>query len=93
MSVNTKCADFKGEDFFVGIDTHKSNWKVTVRTRDVELKTFSADPSPEGLYNYMKRNYPNGTYRSVYEAGFCGYWIHRKLTSYNFNSAAEVQWT
>jgi transposase len=86
MSVNTKCADFKGEDFYVGIDTHKSNWKVTVRTRDVELKTFSADPSPEGLYNYMNRNYPNGTYRSVYEAGFCGYWIHRKLTSYNFKN-------
>lgn len=86
MTVNSICADFKGENFFVGIDTHKRNWKITVRTRDVELKTFSADPSPEKLHTYMHHNYPNGTYNSVYEAGFCGYWIHRELTKLKFKN-------
>jgi transposase len=86
MAVNNKCANFKGENFYVGIDTHKSSWKITVRTRDLELKTYSADPSPEGLYSYMRRNYPNGIYHSVYEAGFCGYWIHRKLTESGFKN-------
>lgn len=32
------------------------------------------------------QHYPNGTYKSAYEAGFCGYWIHRKLTEYNFDN-------
>ena len=86
MKESSNCADFKGEDFYVGIDAHKRNWTITVRTRDIVLKTFSADPSPEGLHRYMCRNYPNGRYHSVYEAGFCGYWIHRKLTDLNFRN-------
>ena len=86
MIVNTKCADFKEENFYIGIDTHKRNWKVTVRTRDIELKTFSSEPLPEKLSNYMRHNYPNGRYHSVYEAGFCGYWIHRSLTALQFNN-------
>jgi transposase len=34
----------------------------------------------------MNSHYPNGKYESVYEAGFCGFWIHRALTSYNFDN-------
>ena len=44
------------------------------------------DPSPEGLYNHLKRNYPGGTYHTVYEAGFCGFWIHRALTDLGINN-------
>lgn len=84
MAVNIKHANFKGQDFFVGIDTHKTNWKVTVRTKECELKTFSMNPDPEKLSDYMNRNYPGGTYNSVYEAGFSGYWTHRELISRNF---------
>lgn len=86
MHNNTTCSDFSGQHFYIGIDTHKSNWKVTIRTRDIELKTFSMNPSPEELCKHMNQNYPNGIYHSVYEAGFCGFWIHRKLTSYSFKN-------
>jgi transposase len=37
------------------------------------------NPDPEELLRYLQRNYPNGNYVSVYEAGFCGYWIDRQL--------------
>lgn len=86
MKLNTICPDFKGQEFSIGIDTHKSNWKVTVRSGITELKTFSMNPSPEELKIYMQHNYPNGKYNSVYEAGFCGYWIHRELTKYQFEN-------
>lgn len=86
MSLKTTLPDFKGQIFYVGLDTHKSNWKITISTKDIHLKTLSINPSPEELRNYMNRHYPNGTYKSVYEAGFCGYWIHRKLTEYNFEN-------
>jgi transposase len=86
MSLKIKSPDFNGQVLYVGIDTHKSNWKVSIRTRDVHLKTFSMNPSPEELSNYMKHHFPNGTYKSVYEAGFCGYWIHRKLMEYGFEN-------
>ena len=86
MLLKTKSPDFSGQVFYVGIDTHKSNWKVSIRTRDVHLKTFSMNPSPEELHKYMTGHFPNGIYNSVYEAGFCGYWIHRKLTEYGFKN-------
>jgi transposase len=50
------------------------------------MKTFSQDPKPEILYQYLKRNFPGGIYHSAYEAGFCGYWIHNKLLSLGINS-------
>jgi transposase len=37
------------------------------------------NPSPDELAQYLKRHYPGGTYHSVYEAGFCGFWIHQQL--------------
>jgi transposase len=29
--------------------------------------------------NYLKRNFPGASYKSVYEAGYCGFWIHDLL--------------
>jgi len=86
MYSQTRSPDFSGQELYVGIDTHKKNWKVTVRTRDTHIKTFSMEPSPEKLNNHLTQHYPKGTYRSTYEAGFCGYWIHRKLKSYNIDN-------
>ena len=40
---------------------------------------YTMDPSPEQLAKFLKTHYPDGIYHSVYEAGFCGYWIHRRL--------------
>jgi transposase len=52
----------------------------------MQLKTFSMDPFAEKLYYYMKNNYPGGLYHTVYEAGFCGYKIHRELQKYGFEN-------
>jgi transposase len=97
MSTKTKSVSFENQIFNIGIDTHKKDWKVTVRSNSMQLRTFSMNPYPEELAAYMKRNYPGGEYRSVYEAGFCGYWIHRELTQLNFHNiitnAADVPTT
>ena len=69
MHTQDKNLDFKGQHFFIGLDVHAKNWSVTIRLKDLYLRTFSMDPSPEGLYNHLKRNYPGGTYHTVYEAG------------------------
>jgi transposase len=84
--MNRQSIDYTNQDFFLGIDVHKKSWKVTVRTNGMELKTFSMDPSPEQLYGYMHKRYPGGNCHSVYEAGFCGYWIDRELKRYGFNN-------
>ena len=77
---------FKGQSFFIGIDVHKKNWTVTIRSNGLELRTFSMNPSPNELYNHMKRNYPGGSYYSVYEAGFSGFNAHRSLGKLGFKN-------
>jgi transposase len=61
---------------FIGIDVHKSKWVVTVRTYDLELKTFTMQPSAEELENFLLKNYPGSDYRIVYECCFSGFWIY-----------------
>jgi transposase len=78
--------DFNNQSFFVGIDVHDKSWSVAVRSNKLLLTTFSMNPSAEELGNYMRKHYPGGLYHSVYEAGYCGYSIHRKLQTEGFIS-------
>ena len=79
MNTQNNSLDFTGTDLFIGIDTHKKSWVLTIRTKEIALNTFSMNPSPKLLAQHLNKNYPNARYFSVYEAGFCGFWIHREL--------------
>ena len=70
---------FKGQRIFIGIDVHLKSWSVTIASEHTVLKRFTQPPSPEALYSFLTREYPDAEYKSVYEAGFCGFWIHERL--------------
>jgi transposase len=78
--------DFSGENIYVGFDVHKKSWKVTILTDYVYNKSFSQEPSVEKLINYLHANFAGGTYHSAYEAGFCGFGLHRELSRMGVNS-------
>ena len=86
MEAQVRKIDFKDQNIYVGFDVHKKSWKVTVMAEDTFYKTFTQPPDPEVLFNYLKSNFPGGNYHSAYEAGFCGFWIHEKLTSFGIKS-------
>jgi transposase len=71
--------NFTGHNIYVGMDVHLKSWTVTIRTEHLEHKKFNQPPDTKVLYNYLTRNFPGATYYSVYEAGFCGFWVHRQL--------------
>ena len=79
MQSKGKKLDFKGKNIYLGIDAHLKNWRVTIMLEDIYYKTFSMDPNAETLASYLKKNFPQGNYYSAYEAGFCGYSVHREL--------------
>jgi transposase len=81
-----KTVDFSGHRFFNGIDVHKRQWTVTTRVDGTYLKTYTLPPSPQALAKYLKTNYPNGSYFSVYEAGFCGTSYHTELCALGINN-------
>lgn len=72
--------DFSGQDIYVGIDTGKKSWKVTILTKDFEHKTFTQIPEPKALVKYLNRNFPKANYLCAYEAGYFGFWIYQQLT-------------
>lgn len=86
MRAQVRQIDFTGQNIYVGFDVHLKDWKVTVMTGEAVYKTFTQPPEPEVLNNYLRRTFPGGTYYAAYEAGFCGFWIHDRLTSLGINS-------
>jgi len=86
MQTQSSELDFKGQNIFVGIDVHLKSWAVTILTEELVHKTFTQPASAETLNNYLMRNFPGGTYNSVYEAGFCGFWTHYKLKAMGINN-------
>lgn len=77
---------FEGEKIYVGIDVHKTNWKVSILGQHLTHKTFSLDPNPDTLHNYLTSHFPGAEYHSAYEAGFSGFWAHDRLHSLGINS-------
>lgn len=75
-----KKLSFLGETIYCGLDVHKKNWKVNIRTVEMELASFSQDPCPVLLNEHLTKNYPDAQLEVVYEAGFCGFEIQRSLT-------------
>lgn len=75
----TERRDFTGKTLFIGIDVHKKSWTVTILTEHVEHKTFNMPPDSEGLVAYVRKHFPGASVICVYEAGFSGFWLFRKL--------------
>ena len=71
--------DFTGQPIFIGLDVHKKSWKVSIYTRHGEYKNFTQSPSVAALLHYLRHHFPGALYYAVYEAGFCGFWIHEQL--------------
>jgi hypothetical protein len=67
MQTQSSKLDFNGQNIFVGIDVHLKSWAVTILTEKMAHKTFTQPANAETLKNYLERNFPGGTYHSVYE--------------------------
>jgi transposase len=76
---------FDGQSFYVGIDYHKKNWKVTILGDKYEHKTMTTDPKPEHLVSYLNKHFPGGNYYAVYESGFSGFSACRRLNELGVN--------
>lgn len=67
---------YSGKHIYVGIDVHKKRWVVSVRTYDLELKTFSMFPIAEELEKTLVNTYPGALLHIVYECCFSGFWLY-----------------
>ena len=74
---------------FIGLDTHKTFTEVAYiedqrGAKSIHLgKILSNKAAFKKLAKQLQSKYPDATLHFVYEAGPCGYWIYRLLTSLN----------
>jgi transposase len=69
-----------GQALFVGIDLHRKNWHVTVRTTESELFHGTIPGRWDALHALLSR-YRRAVLHVVYEAGYFGYWLHDRLVA------------
>lgn len=72
--------DYTGKTIFVGIDVHKKSYSVAVVCDSQVVKKDRMEASPDLLASYCRKKFVGATVRSAYEAGFCGFSLHRKLS-------------
>jgi transposase len=80
MERYTEAAE-RSKEIFVGVDLHRLQWHVTIRTEDAEV--FSG--SIPGKWEYLKTlldRYRNYRQQVVYEAGYFGFWLHDHIIEY-----------
>lgn len=77
--------DFTGQPLYIGMDVHKKSWTVSIFMEHLEHKTFTQPPDVEVLVSYLHRHFPGASYQAVYEAGFCGFWIHDRLKEHGIS--------
>lgn len=80
MKTKNTEVSFKEQVIYAGIDVHAKSWVVNIRCGGLSLKNMSMEPDPDKLVTYLNKNYPGGTFKTTYEAGFSGFWAHRRLT-------------
>jgi transposase len=71
----------EGETIFVGIDMHQRQWRVTIRTGEVELTSASIPSDWQSLRHSLER-YHGHPVEVVYEAGCFGYWLHDRIVEF-----------
>ncbi len=70
----------KLKPIYMGMDVHKKSWKITILHQDVVIDRVTMRPDKLELKKYLSR-YAGHCIESVYEAGFCGFYLHDDLTS------------
>lgn len=71
--------DYTGKTIFVGMDVHKKTYSVTAICEGTIVKKDTLKADPQSLVSYLKKRFGSGKIKTAYEAGFCGFHLHRTL--------------
>jgi transposase len=73
--------DYTGKTVFLGIDVHKRTYSVSAMCEGCIVKHDTFAASPKILVKYCLSAFKGAVIKSAYEAGFCGFVLHRFLIS------------
>jgi len=74
--------DHSGKTVFVAIDVHKKTYKLAIGGEHIPREVTMTTPAdPVKLSMFLLKTFVGAKIRSVYEAGFSGFVLHRELQS------------
>lgn len=77
---------YLGKKVYVGMDVHKETYSLTAICEGETVKRESMRADPKGVVKYLKKQFDGADIKSVYEAGFCGFGLHRTLVAAGINN-------
>ncbi len=77
---------YAGKQVYVGIDVHKRTYSVVARVEGTIIKKWRTNADPEKLATQLQRYFSDANIYTVYEAGFSGFILHRKLVAAGINN-------
>jgi transposase len=77
---------YTSKTVFVGVDVHKNSYSVTAVCERQIVKKDRLPADPKMLTNYCQNKFQGATIVTAYEAGFCGFSLHRKLAGSGINN-------
>lgn len=78
--------DYTRKSIFVGIDVHKKTYSVTAISDNEVVKRDTLRANPQALITYLQKRFSTGIIFTAYEAGFCGFHLHRALEAANIKN-------
>jgi transposase len=79
MKNTTPISSYVGVHVYIGIDVHKKNYVAVARVGQVVVKKWTTSAQPQEFAQQLLKYFANGLIHTVYEAGFCGFGLHREL--------------
>ena len=70
---------------FIGLDIHKKNWAIDMRTDLFHHKFFSMEPQVKTLESYVEKHFSGHQVHLCYEAGSCGFSTARYFLNLAWN--------
>lgn len=71
--------DYTSHPIYLGIDVHKKTYSLTAICNDHVIRRERMDACPKQLIAYCYKYFGKAQVFSAYEAGFCGFSLHRTL--------------
>src|SRR5262245_9876254 len=78
--------EYTSKTVYIGIDVHKKSYSVTAVCDKQIIKKDRLVADPRSLVEYCKSKFKGAEISTAYEAGFCGFSLHRRLADSGIDS-------
>ena len=80
-----KTTSYEGKQVFIGLDVHREFFVASCICEGVVVKRCRMPGTAEAVISLVSKEFSGASVRAAYEAGYSGFWLHRKLVAAGIN--------